>query len=85
MIRTDYTQLGISNHTSYVALNPCICQSFPQSPLHEHVCATREHITLPSVLLCEEGTCYTHHLSTPSARLSLHVWNSWVQAYLVPY
>jgi hypothetical protein len=52
-IRTDYTQLGISNHTTYVALNPCICQSFPQSPpLHEQVRATREHITLSGVLLC---------------------------------
>jgi hypothetical protein len=26
MIRTDYTQLGIPNHTTYVAFNPCICQ-----------------------------------------------------------
>src|SRR6187455_1418029 len=25
-IRIDYTQLRISNHTTYVALNPCICQ-----------------------------------------------------------
>jgi hypothetical protein len=26
VIRIDYTQLRISNHTTYVALNPCICQ-----------------------------------------------------------
>ena len=25
-IRIDYTQLRISDHTTYVALNPCICQ-----------------------------------------------------------
>jgi hypothetical protein len=25
-IQIDYTQLRISNHTTYVALNPCICQ-----------------------------------------------------------
>jgi hypothetical protein len=25
-IRIDYSQLRISNHTTYVALNPCICQ-----------------------------------------------------------
>jgi hypothetical protein len=52
-IQTDYTQLGISNHTTYVALNPCICQLFPRNPpLHEQVRATREHITLLGVLLC---------------------------------
>jgi hypothetical protein len=59
-IRTDYTQLGISNHTTYVALNTCICESFPWSPaLHEQVRATREYITLLGVLLCQEGTCYS--------------------------
>jgi hypothetical protein len=86
IIRTDYTQLGISNHTTYVALNPCICQPFPWSPpLHEQVRATREHIILPGMQLCQEDTCYSRHLSTPSARLSLHIWNSRVQAYPVPY
>jgi hypothetical protein len=85
-IQTDYTQLRISNHTAYVPLNPCICQPFPRCPpLHEQVRTNREHITLPGVLLCQEGTCYSHHLSTPSARLSLHVWNSQVQAYPIPY
>jgi hypothetical protein len=29
-IRTNYTQLWISNHTTYVALNPYIYQSFSQ-------------------------------------------------------
>jgi hypothetical protein len=71
---------------TYVALNPYIYQLFPRSPpLHEHVRATGEHISLPGVLLCQEGTCYSRHLSTPSARLSLHIWNSRVQAYPVPY
>jgi hypothetical protein len=57
-----FTQLRISNHTTYVALNPCICQPFPQI-LHN-----MNRSTLPgsTVLLhpasSQEGTRYSHHL-----------------------
>jgi hypothetical protein len=64
-IRIDYTQLRIPNHTTYVALNPCICQPFPQI-LHN---VNRSALPGSTVLLrpasSQEGTRYSHHLPRP--------------------
>jgi hypothetical protein len=61
-IRTDYTQLGIPNQTTYVALNPCICQPFPQI-LHN---VNRSTLPGSTILLHPasslEGIRYSHHL-----------------------
>jgi hypothetical protein len=60
-----FTQLRISNHTTYVALNPCICQPFPQI-LHN---VNRSALPGSTVLLhpasSQEGTRYSHHLPRP--------------------
>jgi hypothetical protein len=60
-----FTQLRISNHTTYVALNPCICQPFPQI-LHN---VNRSALPGSTVLLrpasSQEGTHYSHHLPHP--------------------
>jgi hypothetical protein len=60
-----FTQLRISNHTTYVALNPCICQPFPQI-LHN---VNRSTLPGSTVLLhpasSQEGTRYSHHLPRP--------------------
>ena len=65
MIRTDYTQLKIPNHTTYVTLNPCIYQPFPQI-LHN---VNRSALPGSTVLLhpasSQEGTRYSHHLPRP--------------------
>jgi hypothetical protein len=80
-IRTNYTQLGIPNHMTYVALNPCICQLFPQI-LHN---VNRSALPGSTILLhpasSHEGTRYSHHLPHPVRGCLFHVWNSRVQAY----
>jgi hypothetical protein len=72
MIRTDYTQLGISNLTTYVEPNLTYVNPYLDLPRPEHV---HRHPriqyprTRPNSSL--EGTRYSRHLSTPSARLDV--------------
>jgi hypothetical protein len=57
--------MGISNHTTYVALNPCICQPFPRI-LHYMNWSTLPGSTLPyHPASCQEDNCYSHHLPRP--------------------
>jgi hypothetical protein len=80
-----FTQLRISNHTIYVALNPCICQPFSQI-LQNVNWSTLPGSTLPYHLATMlEGYTPLPPSPTPSAQLSFHVWNSQVQAYPVLY
>jgi hypothetical protein len=59
------TQLRISNHTTYVALNPCICQPFPWI-LHYMNWSALPRSTLPyHPASCQEGNWYSHHLPRP--------------------
>jgi hypothetical protein len=59
------TQLGISIHTTYVALNTCICQPFPRI-LHYMNWSALPGRTLPyHPASCREGNCYSHHLPRP--------------------
>jgi hypothetical protein len=53
-------------------------------PQRESVRATREH-SIPPSSLQPGGYTLLPPSPMPSARLSFHVWNSWVQAYPVPY
>jgi hypothetical protein len=41
-----FTQVRISNHTTYVSHKPCMSTIPTDPPLHEQVRATREHTTL---------------------------------------
>jgi hypothetical protein len=65
MIRTDYTQLGIPNHTTYVAFNPCICQPFPQILHNVNRPALPGSIVLLRPASSQEGTRNSHHLPRP--------------------
>jgi hypothetical protein len=57
--------MGISNHTTYVALNPCICQPFPRI-LHYMNWSAQPGGTLPyHPASCQEDNCYSHHLPCP--------------------
>jgi hypothetical protein len=59
------TQLGISNHTTYVTLNSCICQPAPRFLKTTRIPATREHSYSTVQPLATEVTRYTRHLSRP--------------------
>jgi hypothetical protein len=73
MIQTDYTQLGIPNYTTYVGLKPTYINLHPDPPKHDRVqCHPRvQYASNPA--LRYEGTHYSRHLSTPSARLAIHM------------
>jgi hypothetical protein len=73
MIQIDYTQLGISNHTTYAGLKPTYINLHSDPPKHDGVQRHPrvQYTSIPT--LSHEGTCYSHHLSTPSARLAVHV------------
>jgi hypothetical protein len=60
-IRIDYTQLEISNHTTYVGLKHIRVQRHPRVQYTSNLA------------LGHEGTHYSCHLSTPSARLAVHM------------
>jgi hypothetical protein len=81
MIRINYTELGIPNHTTYVAFNPCLCQPFTQ--ILQNV--NRSVLPWSTVLLHPASLPIGYTLltpsPTPSAQLSFHVWNSQVHAY----
>jgi hypothetical protein len=63
MIQTDYTQLGIPN---YINLHP-------DPPKRDRVqCHLRAQYT-SNPALGYEGIHYSHHLSTPSAWLAVHM------------
>jgi hypothetical protein len=74
MIRTtSFTQLGIPNHTTYVEPNLAYINSYPSNPKPERVhCHPRAQYS-SNPALGYEGTHYSHHLSTPSARLDILV------------
>ena len=60
-----FTQLRISNHTTYVALNPCICQLFPQILHNVNWSALPGSTVLLHPASSQEGTRYSHHLPRP--------------------
>jgi hypothetical protein len=65
---------------TYVALNPCICQPFPQI-LHNVNRSALPGAQYSSVQPLARRYTLLPPSPTPSARLSFHVWNSRVQAY----
>jgi hypothetical protein len=67
-LRTDYTQLGIPNHTTYVGLN---LHSDPPKRDWVQRHSRAQYISNPA--FGHEGACYSHHLSTPSAQSAVHV------------
>jgi hypothetical protein len=73
MIRTDYTQLGIPNHTIYVGLKPTYTNLPSDPPKCDRVQHHPRVQYTSNPTLGYEGTHYSHHLSTPSARLSIHM------------
>jgi hypothetical protein len=81
-IRIDYTQLRISNHTTYVALNPCICQPAtgvlksisgsrkPRAQIHHRPASCHGGYTLLSPPLHAHFVLSYSGLSLPEARLT---------------
>ena len=76
------TQLGISNHTTYVALKPCICQLAtgflktrqgshqPRAQIHHRPASSHGGYTLLSPLLHAHFVLSYSGLSLPEARLT---------------
>jgi hypothetical protein len=81
-IRIDYTQLRISDHTTYVALNPCICQPAtgvlktrlgsrkPRAQIHHRPASCHGGYTLLSPPLHAHFVLSYSGLSLPEARLT---------------
>jgi hypothetical protein len=71
-IRTDYTQLGISNLTTYVEPNLAYANPYLDLPklerVHRH---PRVQYSSNRPDSSPDGTRYSRHLSTPSARLDI--------------
>jgi hypothetical protein len=72
MIRTDYTQLGIPNRTTYARLKPIYINLHSDPPKHDWVQRHPRVLYTSNPALGHEGTHYSRHLSTPSARLAVH-------------
>jgi hypothetical protein len=72
-IQTDYTQLGISNHTTYAGLWPTDINLHPDPPKHDRVQRHPRVQYTSNPALGYEGTYYSRHLSTPCARLAVHM------------
>jgi hypothetical protein len=82
VIRIDYTQLRISNHTTYVALNPCICQPAtgflktrsgsrkPRAQIHHRPASCHGGYTLLSPPLHVHFVLSYSSLSPPEAKLT---------------
>jgi hypothetical protein len=73
MIRIDYTQLGIPNHTTYAGLKPTYINIHPDSLKYDRV---QRHLRVQytsNPALGHEGTHYSRHLFTPSAWLAVHM------------
>jgi hypothetical protein len=80
-IRIDYTQLRISNHTTYVALNPCICQLAtgvlktrsgscqPRAQIHHRPASCHGGYTLLSPSLHAHCVLSYSGISLPEARV----------------
>jgi hypothetical protein len=81
MPKVPNTQLRISNHTTYVALNPCICQLatgfLKTRPGSRQPRAQIHHRLAPAT----EGTRYPRHLSTPIACWRFWYWSARGKAY----
>jgi hypothetical protein len=73
MIRTDYTQLGIPNHTTYVELNFAYVNSTFRSSKTRTVLRHLRVQYSTNLAQCHVGTRYSHHVSTPSARVVVPV------------
>src|SRR5688572_17076569 len=81
-IRIDYTQLRISNHTTYVALNPCICQPAtgvlktrsgsrqPRAQIHHRTASCHGGYTLLSLSLHSYCVVSYSGLRLPEAKLT---------------
>jgi hypothetical protein len=81
-IRIDYTQLRISNHTTYVALNPCICQLAtrvlktrsgsrqPRAQIHHRPASCHGGYTLLSPSLHSHCVLSYSSISLPEAKLT---------------
>ena len=75
-------QLGISNHTTYVALNPCICQLAtgffktrpgscqPRAQIHHHPASCHGGYTLLSPSLHSHCVLSYSGISLPEAKLT---------------
>jgi hypothetical protein len=74
MIRTvSFIQLGIPNHTTYVEPNLAYINSYLSNPKPERVHRHPRAQYSSNLALGHEGTHYSRHLSTPSARLDILV------------
>jgi hypothetical protein len=73
MIRIDYTQLGIPNHTTYVGLKPTYINLHPDPPKYDWVQRHSRVQYTSNPALGHEGTHYSRYLSTPSARSAVHM------------
>jgi hypothetical protein len=81
-IRIDYTQLRISNHTTYVAHNPCICQLAigvvktrsgsrqPRAQIHHRPASCHRGYTLLSPSLHSHCVLSYSSISLPEAKLT---------------
>jgi hypothetical protein len=77
------TQLGISNHTTYVALNPCICQLAtwflktrsgsrqPRAQIHYRLASCHVGYTLLSPSLHSHCVLSYSGISLPEAKLTM--------------
>jgi hypothetical protein len=73
MIRIDYTQLGIPNHTTYVGLKPIYINLHSDPLKRDRVQRHPRAQYTANPALGHEGTRYSCHLSTPSARSAVHM------------
>jgi hypothetical protein len=72
-IRTAYfSQLGLPNHMIYAGLKPPYISLHSDPPKHDRVQRHPRVQYTSNPALGYEGTHYSHHLSTPSARSSVH-------------
>jgi hypothetical protein len=74
-------QLGISNHTTYVALTLAYVNSPPGFSRPERVHANREHRYTTVQPLATEGTRYSRYLSTPIVWWPFWYWSDRSKAY----
>jgi hypothetical protein len=72
MIQIDYTQLGISNHTTYAGLKPTYINLHSDPPKRDRVYRYPRAQYTSNLALGHEGTYYSRHLSTPSAWSAVH-------------
>jgi hypothetical protein len=68
-IQTDYTQLGIPNHTTHVEPNLLDVNSTIRSSKNRTVLRHPRVQYSTNPAQCHVGTRYSRHLSTPSTRV----------------